>query len=474
MNPAALRASRGVLLATFLGAMDSTVMGTIGPTVASRFHALVWEPWMITAFMLCTTLATPVFGRLADTTDNRRLYAVALTVFAAGSAWTALSPSMDFLLIGRIIQGLGAGGLFTMGLILLGRLFTGPTRATMQARQSAMWGIAAVLGPTLGGVAALGAGWRLLFAINVPLAWMAIRVMRAVELPPPDQQAPPLDRAGLALLTIVLVAVLALPTLWATGEPVKWLWAALGTALIGGSLLLAVERRIRDPLIPWALWRHPVVRRTTSLAILASALIYSLVTLVPLWTRQLWHADALTTGWVTLPIPLGWAIGSIMVGRRLKSWGFRRMGLWGTGIFGLGIASLDIAPRFPLPLIIGAGGGLLAGVGMGSVIMTGLLLVQSTASVDTLGAATGLYNFGRNLGNALGPGVLGGVAVGMATIGHPNGLRASTAGWLHALNGTWLGIVALTLGVAILLMRFPQHVPNPDPSVDTWNPVSPS
>lgn len=217
MNPAALRASRGVLLATFLGAMDSTVMGTIGPTVASRFHALVWEPWMITAFMLCTTLATPVFGRLADTTDNRRLYAVALTVFAAGSAWTALSPSMDFLLIGRIIQGLGAGGLFTMGLILLGRLFTGPTRATMQARQSAMWGIAAVLGPTLGGVAALGAGWRLLFAINVPLAWMAIRVMRAVELPPPDQQAPPLDRAGLALLTIVLVAVLALPTLWATG-----------------------------------------------------------------------------------------------------------------------------------------------------------------------------------------------------------------------------------------------------------------
>ena len=146
------RTQMAVLLATFLAALDGTVVATAGPVIARDLSGLNFYPWMLASFMAATAVATPVFGKLADRFPPSRLYTVVLGVFAVGSLGCAAAESIGVLIGFRILQGIGAGGIFTVGLIVIGRAFTGPERAKGLGTQSAMWGIAAVLGPVVGGL----------------------------------------------------------------------------------------------------------------------------------------------------------------------------------------------------------------------------------------------------------------------------------------------------------------------------------
>lgn len=431
-------------------------MGTIGPTVSSRFHAVIWEPWLVTMFMLMAALATPVFGRLADREHHHQLYSWALTIFAVGSGITAISPSMGILLGGRLLQGMGAGGIFTLGLILIGRLFTGSQRAAMQGRQSAVWGIAAVLGPTLGGwLAQNGWWWRLLFGLNVPLTLLVLWWLRGISWPSLASTPGRFDYAGLLRLGATLAALMAAPTLWtSTGA---WFFPVISIALavVWGTWWIQGQRRVPDPIIPVGLLQLQWVRRTIGATLTASALLYSLVVLIPLWTREVWTVSATTTGWVVLPIPLGWALGSYVTSRLVRQWAFHRLAVLQTGMFGISIIVLILAGWLPWALVWGSLGGLGAGGGMGGLMMTLLLLLQSWAPPDALGRYTGLYNFARNVGNALGPGLLGGATIALAFFSS-GGHRVAPVQWLGALDIVWVGILGVTLGMGWMIATMPQ------------------
>lgn len=428
-------------------------MATIGPTVAQRFHAVIFEPWLMTAFTLMAALATPFIASLADRFDNRRLYAMVLVIFAVGSCWTAVSPSMSILLIGRLVQGFGAGGLFTLGLILIGRLYQGPQRSVMLGRQSAMWGLAALLGPSLGGISAQnGWWWRILFGLNVPLTVLALWWLYDGLLPTTvtiTKRQPPIDYWGTVLLGGALVNFLAIPTLWATQVPRTWLFIACGLGIVFSIGFVQVEKTSPMPIIPMKLLTIVLLRRIVGITVMASALIYSLVALVPLWAQEVWQTPPYLTGFVVLPVPLGWAIGSLFTGRLVARWGSYWVSLRQMLTFSGGIALLIFSGFIPLPLVWGSIAGFMTGLGMGGLMMTLLLIVQASAPSEAMGTYTGLYNFTRNVGNALGPGVFGGMAIAIASQNHQIN-SISRYQWLHAIDIT----AGLILGLSLFMGWF--------------------
>ena len=146
------RLASSVLLATFLAAWDSTVVGTIGPSIAQHLGGLDWYPWMLTGFMIAATVITPLVGHLSSEYSPESLYRWSIAIFLLGSIGSASALSMGWFIATRILQGAGAGGILTLGLILMGRHYQGLERIRMQGRLSAMWGLAGLLGPTLGGM----------------------------------------------------------------------------------------------------------------------------------------------------------------------------------------------------------------------------------------------------------------------------------------------------------------------------------
>ncbi len=446
MIPSTRRALYGVMLSVFLAAMESTVVATAMPKVVASLGGVDIYSWVFSGFLLTSTVTMPLWGRLSDLFGRRRIYLTGLAIFLAGSALSGVSQDMTQLIAFRMLQGLGAGSLMTLGMTSIGDLFGLEERARMQGYVSGVWGIASLLGPLLGGLLADLASWRWVFYINLPFGAVAIALLAGALPDAGVRRRHAFDWTGVALFTTGISALLV--GILEAGRVGAWtgldVVVPLALAAVALAAFVPVERRAREPIVPFRLFRHRMVFAAGLNGLLSGMAMFGAISFVPLFLQAVSGMSATAAGFVLTPFVLGWVAMSIVSARLVLRVGYRALAVAGmaclTGAF---LMLTRWAPG--LDQLTAMRDALLGGIGMGLTFVPMLLSVQSAVARSDLGAATSLTQFLRTLGGAVGLSVMGAVMVRRLAAG------MSMADALHGVFVVGLGISALALASAFLV-----------------------
>ena len=392
----------GIMLSLFLASMESTVVATAMPTIVGQLGGLEHYSWVFSAFMLASTTAVPLYGKLSDIYGRRKLYVSAMALFLAGSIWCGWANSMTQLIFARALQGIGAGGIMPLAFILIGEMFSLEQRAKMQGLFSGVWGVSSIVGPLLGGFLVDQLSWRWIFYINIfPGLLAAALVAFAWRDQIHSHERPAVDYAGAALLTVSVVMLLL--GLMGSGTS-SWILITVATALF--ILLMWVERRAADPILPLSLFRDRLFATATAHGILTGWALFGSVSFIPLFVQAVLDTSATQAGITITPMLLGWVTASIIGTRLMLSIGYRKLGLIGTATFTVGALLMSRAgmntSQVSLMIFVA-----LMGIGMGFSIPSFLIAVQTSVERRQLGTATSTLQFSRSIGGTLGVSVMG-------------------------------------------------------------------
>jgi EmrB/QacA subfamily drug resistance transporter len=392
----------GIMLSLFLASMESTVVATAMPTIVGQLGGLEHYSWVFSAFLLASTTVVPLYGKLSDIYGRRNLYVFAMGLFLIGSILCGWANSMTGLILARAIQGLGAGGILPLAFILIGEMFTLEQRAKMQGFFSGVWGVSSIIGPLLGGFLVDQLSWRWIFYINVlPGLLAAALVAFAWRDEVHSHQRPAIDYAGAALLTVSVVMLLL-----GLMEAGTFSWILIAGAIVLFSLLIWVERRAADPVLPISLFRDGLFATATAHGILTGWALFGSISFIPLFVQAVLGTSATQAGITITPMLLGWVTASIIGTRLLLTTGYRKLGLIGTALFTIGAflmsrAGMD-SSQISLMIFVS-----LMGIGMGLSIPAFLIAVQTGVERRQLGTATSTLQFSRSIGGTLGVSVMG-------------------------------------------------------------------
>lgn len=397
-----------LLLAMFMAAMEATVVGTAMPTVISELGGLALYGWVASAYLLTATVSVPLYGKLADLYGRKPIVLLGIGLFLCGSVASGLAGSIGALIVARALQGLGAGAMQPISLTIIGDIFTVKERGKIQGLFGAVWGIAGVSGPLLGGGIMHLLSWRWVFWVNVPFGIASAAVLVAAYREQRERTSVSIDWAGAALLTGAAVCLLL-----GVGRELPEVTLPAAAAL--GLAFLWVERRAKDPVVPLGLVaRRPIFVASLSATLLGAAMT-SAVMFVPLYVQGVLGGTPTEAGSTIAPMLVGWPIASAITSRLLVRTGFRTP-IW-LGSVVVAAALVGFAAE------IGQHSSVLAmqvtmfvyGMGMGLANTALLIGVQSSVEYKQRGVATAASMFARSMGGAIGVGALG--AVLAATLG---------------------------------------------------------
>ncbi|WP_370246491.1 MDR family MFS transporter [Nocardioides sp.] len=400
----------GLMLGMFLGALDQTIVSTSIRTIADDLQGLSLQAWVTTAYLITATLTTPIYGKLGDLYGRKKLFMTAITIFIVGSALCSFATSMTTLAIYRAIQGLGAGGLFTLILAIIGDIVSPRERARYTGYFMAVFGTSSVLGPLIGGTFAgadsiLGVtGWRWVFLVNVPIGIGALLVVtRTLHVHHTPRRAR-IDWWGVASLVVALV-----PLLTVAEQGREWGWSSgrsVACFVIGGIGLLAfiaAERAMgEDALIPPKLFRIRAAAVTVAASVMVGVAMFGGIMLLPLYMQIVHGASPTESGFLMLPMVAGMMTASIGSGRIISRTGkvqrFPQVGsvLILVALVLLSFSTADTAIGLVLaPMFV-------LGLGLGSCMQPLLLTVQSAVPPTDIGVATSSATFFRQIGGTIG------------------------------------------------------------------------
>ena len=460
----------GLLLAIFLGAIDQTIVSVALLSIARDLDGIALIPWVVAGYLVASTVATPIYGKLSDLRGRWPLLSVAIGISFVASALCALAQSMPQLIAFRILQGLGGGGLLALAQATVADIAPGPQRGRYQGYISGMFAVAAVLGPVLGGYLTHYFSWRAIFVANLPIAAAAFLVARrALAKLPVGGRKHEIDWPGALLLAGGLCALLVALTRLGQGAG----WTAPSTlGLLGASaLLLALcalrERVAREPILPPELFRNRTfVLCCATMIFVFFALIGSSV-MLPLWMQSVAGAGpdevALRMIPLTLAIPAGaFASGRLML--KVHGLPLRAHVAGGAGLASLAAAGIALLADGPSPLLAPLMTAL--GVGLGLTMPATIVTVQTSVSSRQVGVATATNALFRTLGGAVGIAIL--TSVLFAAL-HPGAHDApAAAGMLEALRGgeserlagafrtVFATIACMALGAAATALALPR------------------
>jgi len=439
------RALAGVMLSVFLAAMESTVVATAMPTVVNALGGIHIYSWVFSGFLLTSTVTMPLWGRLSDLFGRRPTFLTGLAIFLIGSALSGVAPGMVELIVFRMLQGLGAGSLMTIGMTIIGELFGLERRAKMQGYISGVWGVAALVGPLLGGFLTDHVSWRAVFYINLPFGAIAmVLIATALRGEERAHRRPVIDYGGLALFASAVSALLF--GVLEAGRTAVWMRADVIVPVVFAVAALVafvfVERRAPEPIVPLRLFKNRVVLAAAVTGFLAGMAMFGAISFVPLFLQSVNGASATEAGFVLTPFILGWVSLSVTSARLVLRIGYRVVVV--IGMLCLTVAFLLFTRwNAGLPLVVAMRDVLLAGVGMGMTMVPMLIAVQSAVTRADLGAATSMTQFFRTVGGAVGLSIMGAVLAQRLAVGLP---------MAQALHGVF--VVGFVICLAAFLSAF--------------------
>ncbi|RNM02957.1 MFS transporter [Dickeya undicola] len=392
-----------IIATLFLAAVDSTIVSTALPAMRDELgNAELW-PWIMSGFLLPVALIAPLAGACADRLGVSITLKTCLIVFLAASVLAAISPTMMWLIAARVLQGCSAGGLIVLTYALLASLFDASQRGKMQGMLSAVWGLAAIIGPLCGSVLTHWFGWRSIFWFNLPVGLGALLLLMFTPAVGKRQHAVSLDMV--AQLSLIVLASILMWLMTGTSSLVVPRFAPVILLLISAALL--IFRLYKQPLsspIPVEFFRHGALFSVIVLVMLSSAGLYAAVTLLPMALSQS-DGTLLSGGLLIMLAALGWVVGSAVCGNLLARRGYRTMAAAGMALLTIGCMVMNAALTLNSKLVI-ALALVMIGLGMGFTATTTLVLAQNSAPPERLGAWTSTIQFLRNIGAAVGVNLL--------------------------------------------------------------------
>lgn len=403
----------GLMLGMFLAALDQTVVSTAIRTIADDLKGLQYQAWATTAYLITATISTPLYGKLSDIYGRKIFFSAAITIFVVGSLLCTLSTDMFELAGYRAIQGLGAGGLFSLALAIIGDIVPARERAKYQGYFLAVFGTSSVLGPVIGGFLSgqdsiLGiTGWRWVFLVNVPIGLIAFIVVQRTLKLQHTRLEQKIDWWGAATLATGLV-----PVLLVAEQGRDWGWTSVESismyaiAALSLSAFVMIEKRMGESaLLPFELFASRTVRVASIGSVLLGMAMFGGLASLPLYLQIVKGATPTEAGLLLLPMTLGIMTASILAGQLISRTGrYRIFPVVGSGLLTLALLGMSFI-QFDTSLILTMSLMLLFGLGLGCNMQPLTLAVQTSVKPQMIGVATASATFTRQMGGTLGTAV---------------------------------------------------------------------
>ena len=468
--------------ATFLVSLDTAVMATAMPTVVTQLGGIASYAWVFSAYLLASTVTVPVYGKLADLFGRKRVFLGSTLLFLVGSMLCGASQDMTQLIVFRVVQGIGAGGIQPSTQTILGDIYTLAERARIAGIFSAIWGISGLLGPAIGGLLTEQFTWRAVFYVNGPICILAMALIWKFLHERLEHRRVRIDYPGAALLstgvTALLLGLQGDLALDGVSASARVMYAIGGVALVG---FVVQERRHPEPLVPLTIFTNRVIVACTLAATAGGAAWFGMLAFVPPYLQSIQGATPLAAGLILGITDAGWTIASTTMGRTVMRVGLRPPAVIGGVLAAVGFAAYRFVPvesSLWIPVLINFE----IGLGLGLFLPLTTIAAQNAVGWNLRGVVTGMSSFARTIGGSVGVAIAGvvfasGIQAAAAAGVDPNLLMSAAgrqqvapeqvaslqAALAHTLGDVFLVFVAAALCAAAALAFLPAKVREPEP-----------